>query len=205
MRYLLPVLSITLASCSSAKMMKNFYGDTYKYKYELIKPIVDTSLIFEDSTTKFTFTISAKEIDFVAKNKTEQPIKIIWDEASLVIYGSAEKVMHNGTKYIDRNNSQPPTTIPGNAHIDDLVVPTSKVYYREGYYSTTYSNAGGWETNDLFPTQDLKSEETKSLINASKGQEFTLYLPVRDPNGKEIGYSFVFKIRDVSCITCSNK
>jgi hypothetical protein len=190
------------SSCSVAKINQTYFGNSYKYKYELVKPAPDTTLTYEDDKMKFDFTIGNKEIDFVAKNKSDQPVRIYWDEASLVMYGTAEKIMHKGIKYNERNSSMPPTTIPSNASIEDLVVPTSKVYYREGYYGTYVSTPGGWETNDLFPTQDLKSDKVKSVINNSKGTDFSLYLPIKTVDGKEFGYSFVFKIRDVSCIDC---
>jgi hypothetical protein len=42
----------------------------------------------------------------------------------------------------------------------------------------------------------------RSTIESLKGQTFTLYLPMKDVNGRALGYTFVFKIADVACVSC---
>lgn len=54
--------------------------------------------------------------------------------------------MHKGTKYAERNESQPATTIIRNAKWEDTVIPTNLVYYRESTYLPS-----GWETNSMYP------------------------------------------------------
>ncbi|MGZ3850246.1 MAG: hypothetical protein ACXVBR_08330 [Flavisolibacter sp.] len=198
MKYILSLLLLS-SFCSCTSIMSGLSGRAYRYKFEMLKPKADTSLSFEDARMKFEFTIQPDEIDFIAKNKSEEPVRINWDEASIVLNGTAEKTMHKGVRYIDRNSSQPPTTIPANASIDDLVVPTKNV----SYSSVTYSN--GWETDPIFPKLDYNNEKTRLSIQHLKGNEFTLYLPVKDVNGKEFGYSFLFKITDVLCINCNGE
>ena len=41
---------------------------------------------------------------------------------------TAQRVMHAGTKYADRNMHQPHTVIPKNTSIVDVVLPTDKIY-----------------------------------------------------------------------------
>ena len=81
------------------------------YEFEMTLPTASNTLTYEDSNIASTFQIGSKEIDFSITNKTKSPLKLIWDDASLGIFGRSNKVMHSGVKYIDRNNSYPPSTI----------------------------------------------------------------------------------------------
>lgn len=196
------LIAVVLISCSTAAVTKSLYGNTYRYDYVMVDPAGDSTLRFEDDNLRFDFTITNQEVDFVVKNKSNTPLKLIWDEASMVVFGKAQKVMHKGIKYTDRNLSQPPTTIPPQATWSDLVLPTENVYWKEGYYSQYSSIPGGWKTQDLFLTNDMNKESTKQLILQLVGQEISVYLPVRNPEGKEIGYNFRFKVSNITCTTC---
>ena len=145
-------LSIFFSSCVS--MM----GSKYHYSYNLKDPN-STNLSYSDELIAVKFQITDTSIAFTMKNLTSDSIKIIWDEVSFVQNGSAQKVMHVGVKYTDRNNSQPPTVIPPEISIDENLIPVNNVYWREGYYSQYSSSPGGWEENDILPTQDLDKEE----------------------------------------------
>jgi hypothetical protein len=175
--------------------MHMMFGNTYKYNYSLVKPTSDPLLNFEDENIKAKFTITSDEIGFVLQNKRTDPIRINWDDASLVLDGKVEKVMHKGVKYTERNNSMPATTIPGSATLDDLVLPTSNV-------SLNTISSISWSTQPLFPAMDYNNSHNKEMIKSNAGKEFTLYLPVKDVNGKEFGYSFVFHIDGVTCMDC---
>lgn len=197
---LLIVVALGLLSCSPMKLASS--GDHYKYDYEINKPTASKPLTYKDSLINVDFTMTEKEIDFVIKNKSPEVLKIIWDDASLVIYGKSRKVMHKGVKYIDRNSSMPPSALPPNSSLDDLVVPTENITYRSGTYTTYSSSAGGWETSDLFVFHDHKDPQLKDGIQRVKGMDFSLYLPIRNTSGKEVGYVFEFKVSDVTCLTC---
>lgn len=175
-------------------------GTKYQYSYMMVKPDSTTGMKWEDDKIAISFHISDKSVNFNLRNKTNEVIKIIWDEATMVKYGKAQKVMHAGVKYTDRNASQPPTTIPAGASIDDLVLPTENVYWREGYYGTYYSNPGGWEEHDLFPTQDLNKPDFREAILKSKGKTFSVYLPIQH-QGKTLDYTFEFMVTNVAPIS----
>ena len=58
-----------------------------------------------------------------------------WNEASIVDENNlVSKVVHKGVKYMDANNTQPPTTIPSGASISELVAPTNRIKYSDGWY-----------------------------------------------------------------------
>lgn len=197
------LLVMSLSGCFSYTAMM---GTTYKYDYIMTKKDtssakVDTlkSMAFDDNKITANFIVGDKQINFTLKNKTNDVMKIIWDEASIVQFGTTHKVMHNGVKYIDRNSSQPPSVIPSQASIDDLVLPADNVYYREGYYSTYSSNPGGWEEHDLFPKNDLNKPDIKATIMSLKGQAFSIYLPIQQ-QGKTLDYTFNFAIKNVQAV-----
>ncbi len=142
-----------------------------------------TELAYSDDLADFSFSVSKRQFSFVLKNKTDEPMDIDWNKVSFVdIGGESHKVMHEGVKYIARNESLAPTTVPPSAKLQDIVFPADYVYYSEGEY-------GGWRELALFPDGE------KAL--ALKGQTFTIFMPVR-VNGAVKNYSFKFKISDVT-------
>jgi hypothetical protein len=185
---LLLALPFGLSSC---------LGTKYNYSFKLLGENAKTDKTFDDGKIQAFFTVGDKQLDFTLKNLTADPMKINWDEASLIIYGESKRVMHKGVKYIDRNSPQAPTVIPSNSSINDLVLPTDNVYYKEGSHSTYYSSAGSWKINDLLLSRDRNKEETKQLIMNSKGQTLKFFLPI-EQNSQKINYTFEFQITDVT-------
>jgi len=184
-------LIVVAAGCATLSL-----GTKYGYDYQLVKPDSATGMRWEDDKISVAFDISDKAINFTIRNKTKEVMKLIWDEATIMQFGKAQKVMHTGVKYINRNEAQPAATIPAGTSIDDMALPSENVYYREGYYGTYYSNPGGWEEQDLFPTHDLNKPEFRESILKSKGQKLGLYLPIQY-QGKTLDYTFEFAITDV--------
>ncbi|RTL56075.1 MAG: hypothetical protein EKK37_16470 [Sphingobacteriales bacterium] len=196
---LLLTITLALTSCFSTKSQ---LGTKYNYTWKLTGNNAITDRTFNDGKISVFFIVGDKDVNFTLKNLTNDPMKINWDEASLIIYGQSKRVMHNGVKFIDRSSPQAPTVIPGNSSIDDLVLPTDNVYYREGYYSTYFSRPGGWEKHDLFLSRDGNKEDTKKLILDSKGQKFRFFLPI-EQNGLKLNYTFEFEATEVSPVTKS--
>lgn len=189
MKKIILVLLLPLfLSCAGYFMGTQLKGSQYIYYYALEKPKT-SEMFFSDSTIAIGFSISKASINFRLKNLANEPLKIIWDEASIVQFGEAKKIMHSGIKYVDRNSPQTPTTVPPGVEINDLVIPTENIYYLSGQY-------GGWQEHDLFPTTDLGKEEFKTSILNSKGRSFSLYLPI-SVKGNTVYYSFEFTITDV--------
>jgi hypothetical protein len=145
----------------------------------------------EDAVSKFSYKDNVIDIlifgvrdgfDFVLQNISGSTIKIIWDEAVFVNFdGSTEKVMHKGTKYAERNESQPPTTIIKNAKWEDSVTPTHLVYYNEG---SKYIKAG-WDTHKIYPYE-----------NALDPGQLMLMLPIQIKDVVN-EYIFVFDVKYV--------
>lgn len=146
----------------------------YSYEDELIK------IVWLSLSTQFAFTL---------ENKSDNSIKIIWDEAVYVDEnGSSGRVMHSGVKYVDRSNPQPPTVVVKKAKVDDMVVPTDNIYYISGQY-------GGWQTKPLFPNQATTQEELNALTQKYVGKTVKILLPLQIQETVN-EYIFSFKVEN---------
>ncbi len=143
---------------------------------------------FEDEMVDIRWWIvNVNQIWFKLTNKTNHSIKIIWDEAAFVDYnGLTHRVMHKGVKYVDRNDSQPPSVIVRNGTISDLIVPTENVYFVSGPYG------GYWEVEPFFPTSGITSEEAQKYI----GKTIQILLPLQI-EGVVNEYIFIFEVENV--------
>lgn len=141
-------------------------GDVQKYRYE-------------DDFINIVWFVGYKEFDFSLTNKSDHTIKINWDDISYVdINGNVGRVMHSGVKYIDRNSSQPATSIPKRASITDLLMPTENVYYVSGQY-------GGWRESPLIPASYNQG--------GAEGKTMTILMPIMIENVQN-DYTFEFVI-----------
>ncbi len=176
--------SIGLSSVESPADAKKQFGETKvvnfneegvnKYRYE-------------DDYIDIVWYVGQKQFNFVLKNKSGHTLKINWDDVSYVdVKGNVGRVMHSGVKYAERNNSQPATTLPKNASISDLLLPTDNVYYVSGKY-------GGWRESYLVPcvykNQEAFNAEASSLV----GKTMTILMPIMIENVQN-DYTFTFSI-----------
>ena len=116
-------------------------------------------------------------------NKTSKPLTVDWNRASLVDASqAAQKIMHSGVRYIDRDKPQPPTVVPPGAKLEDVLVPISNVRYVGG------NVARGWSTAPFLP------DGREAL--PYKGRSLGVLLPI-ESDGKVENYHFVILIEDV--------
>ena len=80
---------------------------------------------YEDNIVKISMVPLTTEIGFSLQNKSQNSIKIIWDEALYISEeGISCKIMHSGVKYIDKDGKQTPTVVAKGTIINDVIVPT---------------------------------------------------------------------------------
>lgn len=142
---------------------------------------------YEDDYIDIVWYVGLKQFNFTLKNKSGHTLKINWDDVSYVdVKGQVGRVMHSGVKYTDRNSSQPATTVPKNASISDLLLPTENVYYVSGQY-------GGWRESYLVPcvykTPEAFNAEAPTLV----GKTMTVMMPIMIENVQN-DYTFTFNI-----------
>jgi len=174
-----------------------------------VKPAEGSKYLYEDQLLSAVFYVTQNRINFQFQNKTDHSLKIIWDETAFIDQtGKSGRVAHQGVKYVDRNASQPPSVVPAHGTLEDFVLPTDRVYYREGYYGQYFSNPGGWEelgllqpSSGLLASNDTTSlAEFRSLASSNKGKRFGLLMPI-EIEGVANEYTFWFEIQNVSVTT----
>ena len=163
MKIFIPLLIISiLGSCSSR---------VYTYSIVLEKPQKSNNLNFENDTMSISFDFIEKGITFKLYNKTEDGIKINWDELSMSVNGKAQRVLHKETGSYKITDVQPPTTIPPKTVLEDGIIPSDIV---------SYSNIGGRtiiNLNALYPKYDYGDKRKRAEIMNMKGQKIVIFLP----------------------------
>lgn len=163
-------------------------------RYGKIKTVTDslTRHSYEDNYITFTSLLSSEKISFTLTNNSQHVLKVIWDEASFVdTDGNSSKIMHNGIKYSERENTQTPNSIIRGANLSDVIIPINNVYYSEA--------SGKWEKEKIFPS-DSDMKEMKALkMNPYPSDDIhvlhvQLLLPIKI---KEVtnDYIFVYDIK----------
>lgn len=180
------IYKVGLQEVESPKNIKEQFGETKVVNFQ---DQGVTKYSYEDGLIKIVWLPLSTQFSFNLTNKSDHSIKIIWDEVAYVNEnGSSQKVFHSGVKYIDRNNSQPPTTIVKGANIDDLIMPTDNVYFVSGQY-------GGWQELPLFKNRASTPEELNTLKSSYVGKVVKILLPIKiEETTNE--YLFTFKIED---------
>lgn len=186
-------LTVILASCGA------YYQDIYKVRLreveqpENVKEQYSKSKItifaeenetknsYEDDFIKIIWLPALTKFSFTLENKSDNSIKIIWDEAVYIDEdNSSHKVMHSGVKYIDGEKAQPLTVIAKKTKINDLVAPVDNSYYSDG-----------WINLSLFSVQ-------------SAGKTVKILLPIQIQETIN-EYIFSFKIDHTRINTADNK
>ncbi len=192
---LLSLCLCTITCFSQKKDKRNGWYSAYLYSVEVPKEFkmgtIDTLFsVYEDSIIKIDWGYAGSQIGFDLTNKSDQTIKIIWDDAAFIsLSNESSRIFHKGIKYTDRENSQPPTPVYKKTTLSDLIAPTS--------YTIYVSGNGGWRSSPLIPVSasawsiwswPTKVEYIESLI----GQTMRVILPIKIED-KVIEYGFSFR------------
>lgn len=146
---------------------------------------------YEDDFIDIVWYVSSKQFNFKLKNKSNHTIKINWDDISFVDYdGKVGRVMHAGVKYTDRNSSQPASTIPKGANIEDILLPTENVYFLSGSY-------GGWREKYLIPCVYDTPEKFAAGAEKYVGKTMKILMPIMIENVQN-DYTFEFSIASLT-------
>lgn len=176
--------SVGLATVESPANAKQQFGET---KVVSFNEEGVSKYRYEDDYIDIVWYVGLKQFNFTLKNKSGHTLKINWDDVSYVdVDGQVGRVMHSGVKYIDRNNSQPATTIPKGASISDILMPTENVYFVSGEY-------GGWMENYLIPCVYKTPEEFNAGAPSLVGKTMTVMMPIMIENVQN-DYTFTFNI-----------
>jgi hypothetical protein len=175
---------------------RGLIGTSYSYRYTLEN---SDSLSFSNDIIKADFSVDGSSVKYTIVNKSSEPIKIIWDDASLTLNGNVEKIIHKGIKYNEAGSFQSPTTIPPKSTLKDLALPINHIYFQNFREGAVVNTPAEWVELPLFPDHDMDEPKIRHDILKQKGDKFSFYLPV-EQHGKNIGYIFNFQIADIKAI-----
>lgn len=219
---LFPLILFILSSCALFKLQYTTYSASYTIPLSKVErpkeastrygqPKIDThpsekyKYIFEDNMVRVLWLVDGINISFSIQNKTDQSIKIPWDEAAFVDEKSkSHRVIHSGVIYKDRAKPQAPSIIARKAFLEDFVYPSDYLYWKEG---SGYSE-GRWENKPLFVSLDYHGTYTKgnyptfeSFEQAAKsnvGKSIQVLLPLQIEDVIN-DYIFTFVVENVTC------
>jgi hypothetical protein len=164
-----------------ARVAIRAHGGEYRvtYIFSMIKPAVSPNLSYKDAFIEITFAASSQQLSFVLQNKTAGPITIDWNQLSYIDSNSgSHKVIHQGVKYMSKEDVQAPSVIPPTARLTDVIGPSDYISYKNG----------DWTERPLFPQGKAAAEY--------RGSTFSTFMPLLI-NGRVRNYLFTFKITDV--------
>lgn len=145
-------------------------------------PVPAQNLNYTDEFINISFTVDDKSLSFDLKNKTENGLKINFDELAFISPGETSlRVVTSSIRFTDRFAPQAPVVIPPGMNISETIIPAQNIFFRAGDY--TYY---GWDVMPLFP------QDPKSYV----GKEFGLYFPM-EIKGKKVEHIFKFKVTNV--------
>lgn len=138
------------------KLSKVEKPDNPEIQYGDIKIVTDslTKYCYEDNTIDIELHVIYNKIFFTLKNKSNQSLKIIWDEGVYVDEnGSTSGIVHGDVKYINKEKEQTSTTIIRGSNLNDVIIPIRNIYWDE------YLNI--WRIKSLEP--NVEWDETRQI------------------------------------------
>lgn len=180
---------ITLKNVDYANAPDN---DQSEKKIVLFQEEGDLKSAFEDEKIKIIWTPTPARFLFIITNKTQDTIKITWEQAVYIDEnGSEKKVMHSALAFSEKNGSRLPTAVARGSSVSGFILPTDNVYWLSG-------DMAGWREKPLFPYYNRTSAEDL-MVEAKEyeGKSVQVLLPV-DVKNSLYNYKFTFKISDVA-------
>lgn len=175
---------IVTASITKHRLAGNYYYTLSKVikpsnksiRNGMIEERQSDSYFYEDNIMSILIVGGSKQFEFSLTNKMTNSIKIVWDDASFVDADNlASKVVHKGIKYMNAANALPPTIIPGGATISELIAPTNRIKFSDGWYQQSIISSN-------------KSNDPNVI-----GKTVKVLLPI-EINGRVNEYIFCFTI-----------
>lgn len=180
---------LVFAGCSAVSKLKSAHGTKFRYSYALTAPINSTRLAFQDNDVSLLFRFDDAAIRFKLTNRSFSPVRIKWQEVTVVVQGRSYAALNARTLYrTNPGNQENPTVLPG-GYIVDMALPSANILF----------NGKQWVERDLLPTTGRHSETIGKKILANVGSTVTLLLPIE--LGDQVRrYSFEFKVTKVDTL-----
>ena len=162
----------------------------YVYDVRMTHPIESRELFYENDTFSIEFHLEPKDMHVYLSNKTDEGIRINWDDVSMSLFGNANRIVHKETSYAGLTFVQPSTTIPPHSKLSDYLIPTRKVRFYEVRPSSFVV------IEDVFPDYDNGEKYKKATIDGLRGSEVNVFLPFYLGESRISKY-YLLKIEDI--------
>jgi len=176
-------------------------GSQKMWEGQKIETVVEGGIIryrSEDDMVRIEWRPAPVDIEFTVHNKTDSPIKIVWDEARFVDEkGISHRLIHSGIGYEERKLPQPPTVIAGGINLQDFIHPLDYFQWKEIRGMKSDRQQGYWDRTPFLPTQTKgTAEELRVKASTFVGKTFQVILPLEISNIR-IDYLCTFRITNV--------
>lgn len=173
--------SIGLDTVESPVDAKQQFGET---KVVIFEEDGISKYRYEDDYIDIVWYVGLKEFYFNLTNKSENTLKINWDDVSYIdIDRHAKKVAHSGAIFRDRYNTQIPTTLPKGTSISEYLIPIDNIVFENMSIRRKYL------LPCVYQTPKALKEEAPMLV----GQKIAIMLPFIIENIQN-EYTFTFNI-----------
>ena len=168
-----------------------------KQRIEIVLEAGITKFYFEDDMMRIKWRPAPNDIVFVVHNKTDNPVKIVWDEGKFIdAEGVTHKLLHSGIGYEERNDFHPPTIVYAKDTLEDFVYPAD-CWQKEESGRKSHKNQGHWKRGSFLPTQIRgTAEELRTKAEPFVGKTFQVILALQI-NGVRTDYVCTFIVINV--------
>lgn len=173
-----PIFLITLSSC---------YPKLYDYNFQLVG--ATSSLFFEDESIKVSFVPDPNNIGFTLFNKAKVPLKILWDNAVIVVVDTSNRVIHGDVRKLFDGSAQIPNIVIAGTYFKDIVT-----VIRESEIAVGTTGVVAYK---ILPYKDGRNKKIAEKILSMKGKHMKLYLPIEVEGSTVKNYCFDFEITEV--------
>lgn len=157
----------------------------------------DAGSSFEDERVAITWKPGPVAFGLKITNKTGSGIKVVWDEARFIDRGSntAQRMLHSGFGYDERNLSQPPALVPAGGVLNDFMHPADNFRIVENDEKGRGDRYNYWVRAPFLPDQ-LREGSEERKAKAEPGRPGDLAKTLRAQAEKFIGktYSVILRL-----------
>jgi len=176
-------------------------GSQQKLEEQRIDTVVEegiTKYRSEDNRVRIEWRATPIDVVFTVNNKTDGPVKIVWDEARFMDEkGRSHRLIHSGIGYEESNLPQLPTVIAGGMNLQDFIHPLDYFQWIEIHGMRSDNQQGYWDRAPFLPTKIKGSaEELRVKAEAVVGKTFQVTLPL-EISSVRTDYLSTFRITNV--------
>ncbi|HEY6330643.1 MAG TPA: hypothetical protein VI756_15000 [Blastocatellia bacterium] len=144
----------------------------HKYVCTLIDPQPERPdrIRYSDQFLSVAFDMTLQNIPLAIRNLTNRPMTLDWNQVSYVdINGIAHRVIHNGIRFMEKEQPMVASPIPPGATLSDLIYPADLIQME----TNIFGHDPHWNQPDLFPKAD--SREAAAFYTSRR---IGIFLPI---------------------------